>query len=91
LRKRRAISFAIQKAKNTIRGHGCDWKPFTAWCEAHRLEFLPATPATVTLYLSDMAAKRKASTLTRHLSAIAQAHQIAGLEFAHDVRPGTFL
>jgi integrase len=41
---------------------------------------LPATPETVTLYVSDLAGRCRVATLTRRLSAISQAHQIAGHE-----------
>jgi hypothetical protein len=68
------------KAENTLRAYRSDWEHFTAWCSTHRLASLLATPATVTLYLSNLAATCKASTLTRRVSAISQAHQVAGLE-----------
>jgi integrase len=41
-------------------------------------EFLPATPQTVALYLTDLAKTHKVSTLYRRLSGISQAHQAAG-------------
>lgn len=41
---------------------------------------LPAAPDTVAFYLSDLASTHKASTLTRRISAISQAHQIAGID-----------
>ena len=68
------------KAPHTIRAYDSDWKHFTAWCASHRLVALPAAPGAVTLYLSALADTHKASTLTRRLSAISQAHQLAGVE-----------
>lgn len=69
------------KAANTLRAYRSDWGDFTAWCGAHGLEPLPASPETVALYLAALVdAGRKTSTLRRRLSAISQAHQAAGLE-----------
>lgn len=66
------------KAPATLRAYRSDWQHFTTWCAARELQPLPATPHTVALYLSDLAAARKASTLQRRISAISQAHQAAG-------------
>jgi integrase len=75
----RARDYARQaKADNTRRAYRADWADFTAWCAAHEVPALPATPQTVALYLSAMASHRKVSTLQRRLSAISQAHQAAG-------------
>lgn len=67
------------KADNTRRAYGHDWRDFVRWCEGHRLQALPAAPATLCLYLSALAESgRKASTIERRLAAISQAHQAAG-------------
>ena len=71
------------KAANTRRAYRADWRDFTAWCEGHGRTALPAAPETVALYLTDLAGRRKTSTLQRRLSSIAQAHQLAG-HAAHD-------
>jgi site-specific recombinase XerD len=68
------------KAENTIRAYQSDWCHFEGWCKAHGQSSLPATPETVALYVTDLAATHKPSTITRRISAISQAHQIAGLE-----------
>ena len=66
------------KASNTVRAYQADWRDFEAWCNEHRRRPLPATPDTVALYLTQMAEQgRKPSTITRRVSAISQAHQIA--------------
>ena len=66
------------KASNTVRAYQSDWRDFEAWCTEHRRRPLPATPDTVALYLTQMAEQgRKPSTITRRVSAISQAHQIA--------------
>lgn len=77
----RARAFAEgSKAKNTQRAYRADWEDFTTWCSARSPapSSLPATPATVALYLTDLAQRLKVATLTRRLSSISQAHQLAG-------------
>ena len=76
----RARGYAdLAKAPNTVRAYRADWRDFAAWCEGRGLEPLPAAPETVALYLADLAESgRKASTLQRRLSAISQAHRLAG-------------
>ncbi len=69
---------AHAKAPNTLKAYRIDWADFSEWCGLHRLEFLPATPQTVALYLTDLARTHKVSTLYRRLSGISQAHQAAG-------------
>jgi len=77
----RASEFIQQsKAANTVRAYRSDWTHFQCWCKAHGQLSLPATPETVALYVTDLASTRKTSTLTRRISAISQAHQIAGFE-----------
>ncbi len=72
---------ARAKAPNTLRAYRADWADFAAWCARYDLPALPAAPATVALYLAALAdGGRKASTLQRRLSAISQAHQVAGLD-----------
>src|SRR5580704_3805248 len=71
---------AAAKASNTIRGYRSDLADFETWCEGHHLAALPAAATTVALYLTALAgAGAKASTLQRRVSAISQAHQLAGL------------
>ena len=78
---KRASEFAHQsKAANTIRAYASDWEQFDAWCKAHGQSSLPATPETVVLYVTDLATTHKTATITRRISAISQAHQIAGFE-----------
>jgi len=68
----------LAKAPNTRRAYRADWADFTAWCRAHGRAPLPAAAETVALYLSALAGYRKTSTLACRLSAISQAHQVAG-------------
>lgn len=70
---------ADARAANTRRTYASAWAHFTSWCADRDLAALPAAPATVALYLVDLARDRKVSTLTSRLSAIAQAHKTARL------------
>ena len=77
----RASEFIHQsKAKNTIRAYRADWAHFECWCKAHGQASLPATADTVALYVTDLADTHKPATITRRISAISQAHQIAGID-----------
>jgi site-specific recombinase XerD len=77
----RASEFIHQsKAENTVRAYRSDWVHFTAWCTSHSQSSLPASADTVALYVADLAASLKPATITRRISAISQAHQIAGME-----------
>lgn len=66
------------RAANTRRAYAADWQHFASWCQAHGALPCPATPETVALYLTALAATHKVTTLTRRLSAIADAHRTAG-------------
>ena len=66
------------KAENTLRAYRADWEHFQAWCRRHALPWLPATPETVALYITDLAASHKPATLRRRLTVISRAHQTAG-------------
>lgn len=68
------------KAANTVRAYRSDWTHFESWCKAHGQSSLPATPETVALYVTDLATTHKTATIIRRISAISQAHQIAGYE-----------
>jgi integrase len=66
------------KAKNTRRAYQSDWESFARWCREHGPLSLPASPTTVALYITDLAARCKASTIHRHLTSIARIHEMAG-------------
>lgn len=66
------------KAENTRRAYRSDWQHFEAWCRTQRLPSLPATPETVTLYMTALAADHKPASLTRKLTSISKAHEAAG-------------
>jgi site-specific recombinase XerD len=67
------------KAPNTLRAYRSDLRDFEAWCATRSAVAVPASPVTVTLYCTALAeAGAKASTIQRRLTAISQAHQLAG-------------
>jgi hypothetical protein len=67
------------RAENTLRAYRSDLRDFEQWCTDHRQRSLPASPTTLTLYLTALAeAGARASTIQRRVSAISQAHQLAG-------------
>ena len=69
------------RAPCTVRAYDGDWRRFTAWCEARHHQPFPAAPATVALYLTELAhAGRKLATLRRARAAIAVAHRAHGLD-----------
>lgn len=68
-------------AENTQRAYQSDLRMFTVWCDQQGLTPLPATPATVAAYLTDLVATgKKITTVRRHLATISKAHQLAGLD-----------
>ena len=75
------------RSANTNRAYRSDWHDFQVWCESHCLSSLPTEPATVALYLSAKAGRLKTATLARRLTAIGQAHLLAGmpLDMRHTV------
>ncbi|WP_433513683.1 tyrosine-type recombinase/integrase [Nonomuraea sp. CA-143628] len=73
-------------AANTSRAYQRDWETFAAWCAVHGRSPLPATPETVTEYVTHLAATptRKGtlpapSTIERALACIQSRHKKAGL------------
>ena len=66
------------KAPSTLRAYRSDWDHFRRWCDQHGVSALPAAAETVALYLTSLAATHKPATMTRRLTAITKAHQIAG-------------
>lgn len=62
-------------ARATRRGYASDLRQFQKWCDAQGLAALPASPATVVLYLTDQADLGKAvATLERALISIRKSH-----------------
>src|ERR1019366_2903249 len=68
------------KAASTLRGYRSDWRDFCAWCEAHSIHSLPASPEIVAVYIAECAEHLKVGSIQRRLNAIAEAHKATGLE-----------
>lgn len=92
----RARSFAVDaRSASTRKAYAADFAAFQAWTDTRALEALPATPATVGVYLGALAdVGRKVATIDRALAGILYAHNQAGhrLDSRHpalrDVRSG---
>lgn len=67
------------QSKATRRAYASDWRDFSSYCERRGLSSLPATPQTLTLYVTDLAQTAKLATIKRRLAAISQAHKERGL------------
>jgi integrase len=66
------------KAASTVKAYHSDWASFEAFCRGREVDSLPAAPTTVAGYAAETARRLKANTIERHLTAISQAHQLAG-------------
>ena len=82
------------KAANTLRAYAADWRDVEDWCTSVGRAALPATPETVALYISDLAASARVSTIRRRLTTIRKAHAVENLPdptrhpLVHDVLDG---
>lgn len=75
----RAKTYARNSWANaTRRAYESDFRDFERYCAQNDLETLPATPQTVALYLTELAGKRRVSTVRRRVVAIAQRHKLHG-------------
>jgi integrase len=68
-------------AKNTVTSYYTDWGDFVAWCKRNKRLPLPASPETVSLYLTDLLTSRgrKVSTASRRTTSISYFHRHASL------------
>ena len=77
-------------APATRRAYAADWRAFVAWGAGFGFGVLPASAATLVLYLSHLAASgKKVSTIVRAKAAISVAHDVANennLTHAPEVR-----
>lgn len=74
----RAVELAAHAVSpHTRRAYQRGWRSFETWAQAHGLVALPATPETLTLYLTDRATAVRVATLEQELAAIAAAHRAA--------------
>lgn len=78
--RERAEGFAeSSNSESTRRAYRADCRHFREWCFAHGVLALPALPATVALYLTELARTYKVATIARRIAAIGQEHRKAGL------------
>lgn len=68
------------KASNTWKAYKSDWHHFQVWCQDHKQISLPASPETITYYITSLATTYKTSTIQRRLATIAQHHQGNGFD-----------
>jgi site-specific recombinase XerD len=67
------------RAPNTRRGYAADWRDFAGWCADHRRTPMPATPVTISLYLTALAGHgAKVGTIARRLSTLRLLHRLGG-------------
>lgn len=72
-------TLANQHASNTRRGYVSDCRIFAAWCQAHGLVPLPATPENVARFLTvESHTGSSAATIVRRRAAIRYLHETAG-------------
>jgi site-specific recombinase XerD len=63
----------------TLKGYAADFSSFTTYCSRLGESALPAAPETVAEYVTDAGTRLAASTLRRHIAAIAKLHRLARL------------
>ncbi|WP_373513753.1 tyrosine-type recombinase/integrase [Persicitalea sp.] len=80
LAQKTAAFFAkgVEGADNTRKAYQSDIAQLTTWLRHRGLPELPVDPATLAAYISDLAATRKWSTISRRLAAIRQWHRLHG-------------
>jgi len=64
----------------TKKAYSSDWADFEAWCAVHGVKALPASPATVALYVVDLINRCAVATLARRLAAITHEHRRSRLD-----------
>lgn len=73
------------RSASTRKAYATDWQTFSVWCADKGQTVLPASPATVALFLASEADRgMKASTVTRRAAAIRFAHKLQGLPLPTD-------
>jgi integrase len=66
-------------SENTRRAYRRQWAAFSSWCAARGFASLPAQPAAVAVYASELATLgRKVATIDQAMAAISAAHGAAG-------------
>lgn len=69
------------KAQATKKAYQSDLRVFQSWCEKNSLEYFPTSAEALTAYLIDRCESGfSISTISRSITAISQAHKLAGFE-----------
>jgi site-specific recombinase XerD len=77
LRREMILRLLLTKSANTLRAYNSDLADFQAFCRAHDLVALPASPQTLAQYvLSLLDRGLKASTILRRRASILAAHEL---------------
>src|SRR5262249_15395044 len=63
---------------NTRRAYATDWNHFRNWCQKRSRGPLPASPETVTAYLTALARTHSIATIRRRLTTLSKIHRTAG-------------
>ena len=87
LMERAKVYARASRSEGTLRAYASSWKGFTAWCDAHGVESLPATTETVVGYIVEEAERIRPQSIQRNLSAVTQAHKLAGHESPVQTEP----
>ena len=66
------------KSFNTIRAYKSDLQTFSVFCNSLNLNSLPASPKTISLFITHLSKNSKYSTIKRKLAAIKVSHKLAG-------------
>ena len=66
------------KSINTIRAYQSDYNDFSIFCSKNGFQSMPTQPKILALYLTELSAKSKYSTLKRRLASISILHKIRG-------------
>jgi len=74
LEKETLNSFNNSKSKNTLRAYTSDFKNFENFCNIYKLQPIPATSKTITLYMTYLSKFNKYSTIKRRISSIKVVH-----------------
>lgn len=70
-----------EKSDATQKAYISDFTIFSNWCQERLVTAIPATVETIAAYVADCREREiAASTLTRYLTSISQAHQLAGFD-----------
>jgi site-specific recombinase XerD len=70
-------------ATATLRAYRSDWRLFCTWCDARGYRSLPATPAVVAAFLTELATTGSAFSQGRALSKASIGRRLAAIVFAH--------